>query len=82
MHNLYLKCTMLCFCTQTNFEDNNAGSNFETQYSDLISSINEIYKTAKAGHAKGIDMLIKDFEYHPAFKTHNSTFTAVPFKPK
>lgn len=32
--------------------------------------------------AQGIDMLIKEFGYHIAYKRWNDSFTAVPFKPK
>jgi hypothetical protein len=31
---------------------------------------------------QGIDMLIKEFNYHIAYKRWNDTFTAIPFKPK
>lgn len=31
---------------------------------------------------QGLDMLIKEFGYHIAYKRWNDTFTAVPFKPK
>lgn len=31
---------------------------------------------------QGLEMLIKEFGYHIAYKRWNDTFTAVPFKPK
>ena len=42
----------------------------------------QIYDGAKDFHSKGIALLIKEFEYHIAFKRWNDTFTAIPFKPK
>lgn len=64
------------------FERNNDGGAFEVQYKRLVDSIDVIYKDAKSSHASGIDMLIKNFSYHPVFKRHSDTFTAVPFRPK
>lgn len=31
---------------------------------------------------QGIDMLIKEFNYHIAYKRWDDSFSAVPFKPK
>lgn len=31
---------------------------------------------------QGLEMLIRDFGYHIAYKRWQDTFTAVPFKPK
>lgn len=31
---------------------------------------------------QGIEMLIKEFDYHIAYKRWNDSFSAVPFKPK
>lgn len=33
-------------------------------------------------HAKGIQMLIDEFNYHVAYKRWDDTFNAIPFKPK
>ena len=33
-------------------------------------------------HAKGIQMLIDEFNYHVAYKRWDDTFNATPFKPK
>ena len=33
-------------------------------------------------HAKGIQMLIDEFNYHIAYKRWDDTFNATPFKPK
>lgn len=54
----------------------------EQQYKALLDKINEIYESAKDSHAQGVDMLIKDFNYHLAYKRWNDTFSAVPFKPQ
>ncbi|GLI59029.1 hypothetical protein VaNZ11_000855 [Volvox africanus] len=59
------------------------GSNSsEQQYKRLLEQIQTIYEGAKEFHGKGIDMLIKDFGYHIAYKRWNDSFTAIPFKPK
>lgn len=65
-----------------NFEANKDNGAFEAQYKKLLSDIQEIYGTAKEFHGKGIDLLIKEFDYHLAFKRWSDTFTAVPFKPQ
>lgn len=31
---------------------------------------------------QGLEMLVRDFGYHIAYKRWQDTFTAVPFKPK
>ncbi|PNH07964.1 hypothetical protein TSOC_005529 [Tetrabaena socialis] len=55
---------------------------FEKQYKSLLEQIEQIYGGAKEFHGKGIDLLIKEFGYHIAFKRWNDTFSAIPFKPK
>eukprot|EP00877_Chromochloris_zofingiensis_P015214 jgi/Chrzof1/9947/Cz04g21210.t1 len=65
-----------------NFERNSDNGAFEAQYRNLLVDIQQIYDNAKEFHGKGIDMLIKEFNYHIAYKRWNDTFTAVPFKPK
>lgn len=55
---------------------------FQQKYAHLVDDIHGIYENAKVFHAKGIEMLIDEFNYHPAFKRWNDTFTAIPFKPK
>ncbi|GFR44857.1 hypothetical protein Agub_g6200 [Astrephomene gubernaculifera] len=54
----------------------------EQQYMRLLEQIQHIYEGAKEFHGKGIDLLIKEFGYHIAYKRWNDTFTAIPFKPK
>ena len=36
---------------------------------------------AKEKHAQGIQLLVRDFSYHPLFKRWDDNFTSVPFKP-
>ena len=55
---------------------------FAQRYADMTSQIGQIYDKAKDGHARGIDVLKKEFGYHPAFKRPQDTFSAVPFRPK
>ncbi|KXZ55964.1 FAP286 protein [Gonium pectorale] len=54
----------------------------ESKYKQLLDQIQQIYEGAKEFHGKGIDLLIKEFGYHIAYKRWNDTFTAIPFKPK
>ena len=67
---------------QEGFEKNDTSGNFEQQYSELVGTIQNVYDNAKEFHAKGIELLVKDFNYHPAFKRHSDTFTGTPFTPK
>lgn len=71
-------------------EENEAWSqNYDTEvgpsmnrFGDMTADIAVIYEKAKKGHAAGIVLLEKEFNYHPAFKRPGDTFTAIPFKPK
>jgi len=65
-----------------NFEKNDTSGNFEMQYKELVEKIQNVYDNAKEFHSKGIDMLIKDFDYHLAYKRWGDSFSGVPFKPK
>ncbi|GAX74114.1 hypothetical protein CEUSTIGMA_g1563.t1 [Chlamydomonas eustigma] len=65
-----------------NFEKNDTSGNFEMQYKELVEKIHNVYDNAKEFHSKGIDMLIKDFDYHLAYKRWSDSFSGVPFKPK
>ena len=51
-------------------------------YENNTKEIGGIYGNARKQHAAGINMLIREFDYHPPFKRHSDTFTAVPFNPK
>ena len=53
----------------------------DVRYTGLTTGIKDLYNNAKAQHAKGVELLIKEFEYHPAFKIKENGFTARPFKP-
>ena len=55
---------------------------FQKTYADNTKDIGGIYGNARKQHAAGINMLIREFDYHPPFKRHSDTFTAVPFNPK
>ena len=60
--------------------DNEIGPSMN-KFGDMTSDIKVIYEKAKKGHADGIKLLQKEFNYHPAFKRPGDTFTAIPFKP-
>ena len=55
---------------------------FAKKYDEITADIGSIYDVAKRKHYKGIQVLRKEFNYHPAFKRPGDTFTAIPFKPK
>eukprot|EP00191_Tetraselmis_sp_GSL018_P012037 CAMPEP_0177607868 /NCGR_PEP_ID=MMETSP0419_2-20121207/18155_1 /TAXON_ID=582737 /ORGANISM="Tetraselmis sp., Strain GSL018" /LENGTH=190 /DNA_ID=CAMNT_0019102495 /DNA_START=13 /DNA_END=582 /DNA_ORIENTATION=- len=62
-----------------NYEQNIAP--LEGQYDKMFAGIGEIYSRAKEGHAKGLELLKAEFDYHPAYKRHSDKFGAVPFHP-
>ncbi len=52
-------------------------------YGDDVAHIGALYEAAKAKHAKGVDLLVKEFNYHPSFsKGKPNEFWGRPFKPK
>lgn len=55
---------------------------FQSTYAKNKASIKVQYDKARVFHGKGIEMLKKDFGYHPLFKHPQDTFVAVPFRPK
>jgi hypothetical protein len=55
---------------------------FEAKYKGLTKDIAGLYENAKIQHAKGIEVLKREFNYHPAFKRPQDDFFAVPFVPK
>lgn len=54
----------------------------EGLYQGSVAAIGQIYDAAKDRHAHGIDILKKEFDYHPTFKRAGDSFTGKPFKPK
>lgn len=60
--------------------DRNIGP-FKDKYDILVKEIEGLYGEAKEKHAKGIDMLVEEFAYHPAYRRFNDRFTATPFTP-
>lgn len=55
---------------------------FEARYEALTGSVGSLYDSAKDKHAAGLKLLEEFFDYHPAYKRHDDTFSAVPFRPK
>ena len=55
---------------------------FQARYNVLTGSVGTLYGSAKDKHASGLKLLEKFFDYHPAYKRHSDTFSAVPFRPK
>lgn len=55
---------------------------FQSKYGDLTRQISDLYNNAKDQHAKGLELLIAEFNYHPMFKRPQDNFTAIPFRPK
>lgn len=54
---------------------------FKDKYHALVKEIEQLYGSAKDKHAKGIQMLVNEFDYHVAYKRWSDSFTSVPFKP-
>jgi len=54
---------------------------FEKKYVNLTDGISGIYENAKSKHAIGIEVLKKEFGYHPLWKLSDDDFTATPFRP-
>jgi len=54
---------------------------FEKKYVKLTDGISDIYENAKNKHAIGIEVLKKEFGYHPLWKLSDDDFTATPFRP-
>ena len=55
---------------------------FEELYAKMSGEIADLYVDAKRKHAGAINLLKRDFDYHPEYKRATDTFTGVPFKPK
>ena len=60
--------------------DQNIGP-FEKMYDTTLSQLDTLYEDAKKKHAAGVQQLIENFGYHPAYKRGEDDFFAVPFKP-
>lgn len=52
------------------------------RYDDNVAAIGKLYENAKQKHAAGIDVLKREFGYHPQFKRATDQFSGVPFRPK
>ena len=55
---------------------------FEQKYVGLTDGISDIYDNAKAKHQIGIEVLKKEFNYHPLWKLNEDDFTSTPFRPE
>ena len=55
---------------------------FERKYATMTDQMSGRYDIAKSEHAKGLQVLMDEFQYHPQYKRYNDQFTAVPFRPK
>ena len=55
---------------------------FSDKYTEMTKDMAKLYGSAKQHHRNGVMLLIKEFDYHPAFKRRDGEFTAVPFMPK
>ena len=54
---------------------------FEAKYDKLTGEIGSLYDDAKVKHGVGLQLLMDEFNYHPAFKRPGDDFTATPFRP-
>jgi hypothetical protein len=48
----------------------------------MVAETGKLYGDAKEKHAAGVELLCRDFGYHPAYRRWHDTFTATPWKPK
>lgn len=55
---------------------------FSDKYTEMTKDMAKLYGNAKQYHRNGVLLLIKEFDYHPAFKRRDNEFTASPFRPK
>ena len=55
---------------------------FQKKYEKMTGDMSGLYDDAKQKHQSGLNVLMKEFGYHPAFKIPGNDFTAVPFRPK
>ena len=53
----------------------------QEKYDHFLDDMDVLYDNAVVKHAKGLQQLVEDFNYHPLFKHHGDTFSAVPFRP-
>ena len=51
------------------------------KYQSMTNEMSGLYNNAKQEHAKGVEVLMKEFKYNPSYKRHGDTFSAVPFRP-
>jgi len=55
---------------------------FQDKYHAMVGEVDVLYGEAKGRHASGIQLLIREFDYHPSFKRWNDEFSSTPWKPK
>jgi len=55
---------------------------FSDKYTEMTKDMAKLYGNAKKHHKNGVMLLVKEFDYHPAFKRRDNEFTASPFMPK
>ena len=60
--------------------DTNLGP-FQKKYEAMTEDMSHLYSDAKKKHQAGLNVLIKEFRYHPAYKRPGDGFSAVPFRP-
>ena len=60
--------------------DSDIGPFIDT-YNRNTEAIGDLYSEAAKSHKKGIEMLMAEFNYHPAFRRPGDTFSAIPFNP-
>ena len=54
---------------------------FEAKYHNMTGDMEALYGAAKVEHAKGLEVLMNEFKYHPIFKRWSDQFSGVPFRP-
>jgi hypothetical protein len=54
---------------------------FDKEYDKISTSIAELYGDAKVKYYDGVELLKREFRYHPTFKRWNDDFSSTPFRP-
>jgi len=55
---------------------------FVGRYRALCADLGALYGQSRDVHARGVEMLTRDFGYHAAYRRWSDRFTATPFTPK
>jgi hypothetical protein len=72
---------MLCFVS-LRLDTGPGRSPFHENFERMVEETGKLYGAAKEKHAAGVELLCRDFGYHPAYKRWHDTFSSTPWKPQ